>query len=80
MSSINLTTDIDLNLYQMACGPRKLADDEANSEEIDYSVFQQIKENLHCPVCFDILKNPLNVKMCLHKFCGDCIENYNRTM
>ncbi|CDW80562.1 zinc finger (c3hc4 ring finger) [Stylonychia lemnae] len=69
----------DLNFYQMTCGPRKLKDEDQD-EEIDLECFNQIKEILHCPVCYDILKEPLNVKMCLHKFCRHCIENYNRTV
>jgi len=26
----------------------------------------------------EIMKNPTNVKLCLHRFCGDCIEKYIR--
>eukprot|EP00347_Sterkiella_histriomuscorum_P021101 403335250 len=68
----------ELNFYQMACGPRRLENEDFDNNEIDLKSFTDIKEILHCPVCLDILKDPLNVKMCLHKFCAHCIENYNR--
>lgn len=64
----------------MACGPRILLNEEQDNEEIDLECFQLIKEVLQCPICTDIVKDPLNVKNCLHKFCANCIENYNRTM
>lgn len=41
-------------------------------------LFDKLKEGLLCPVCADIYKNPLNVRQCLHKFCLNCIEDYNR--
>jgi hypothetical protein len=62
----------------MACGPRRISNEEEDSEEIDYECFLKIKEVLYCPICFEMMKDPLNVKMCLHKFCGKCIEDYNR--
>lgn len=71
---------VDLNLYQMACGPRILENEDEADEDIDFECFQQIKETLHCPICYDILKDPLNVRMCLHKFCCHCIEGYNRNV
>jgi len=64
----------------MTCGPRIITNIEQDDEEIDFECFQQVKDVLHCPVCYDILKDPLNVKMCLHKFCANCIENYNRNV
>jgi len=62
----------------MVCQPRLL--EEEDDDEIDLALFTQLKDSLVCPVCFDILKDPLNVKMCLHKFCCNCIESYNRMM
>ncbi|CDW83057.1 zinc finger (c3hc4 ring finger) [Stylonychia lemnae] len=77
---INLS---ELNYYQMACKPRLLVDtkDEDESDEDDYidiNLFHQIKEVLLCPVCFDVFKQPDNVRPCLHKYCHNCIELYNR--
>ena len=71
----------------MACKPRLLEypndENDPNAEDdddyIDLNLFHQIKEDaLTCPVCFDVFKNPVNVKRCLHKFCQQCIINYNR--
>ena len=41
-------------------------------------VFETLKEGLLCSVCAEIYKDPFNVKNCLHKFCANCIEDYNR--
>lgn len=49
-----------------------------DDDYIDIELFNKIKEVLQCPVCFDIFKHPVNVKPCLHKFCTECIEVYNR--
>jgi hypothetical protein len=68
---------LDLNLYQMVCRPRVLSSGETEDEEIDIETFREIKEVLHCPVCFDILKKPLTVRLCGHKFCSHCIKSYN---
>lgn len=69
----------------MACKPRILEDsiDDQDDDDdyIDLDLFQKIKEAaLLCPVCYDVYKNPLNVRQCLHKFCCHCIEDYNRKM
>jgi len=66
----------------MACKPRFLTDvpdDETTDEDyITLDLFNQMKEVLLCPVCFDVYKHPVNVKPCLHKFCTECIGLYNR--
>ena len=66
----------------MACKPRTLnvesGTDDPSEENIDLDLFQELKEVLLCPVCYDVYKDPLNVKQCLHKFCAACIEDYNR--
>lgn len=72
----------------MACKPRQLEaekdpqklDSDEDEEIIDMELFSQIKELILCPVCYDVMKDPLNVKMCLHKFCSNCIENYSRNV
>lgn len=74
---------LNLNFYQMACKPRLLDEsqppEDEDNEYIDLELFQKIKEAaLLCPVCYDVYKNPLNVRQCLHKFCCHCIEDYNR--
>eukprot|EP00347_Sterkiella_histriomuscorum_P017994 403347191 len=82
-----------LNYYQMACKPRLLMDssnaqnqienqeelsDEDEEDHINLELFNLIKDTLQCPVCFDIYQSPVIVKPCLHKFCNNCIDAYNR--
>ena len=66
----------------MACKPRLMVESEdpecEASQEIDIELFRQIKEVLLCPVCFDVYKLPVNVRSCLHKYCANCIDLYNR--
>ena len=63
----------------MACKPRILVEGDGEGDYIDLALFQKIKEAaLLCPVCFDVFKHPVNVRQCLHKFCAQCIEDYNR--
>jgi hypothetical protein len=73
----------------VACKPRileapdehqNIANDPKDEDFIDMDLFAQIKELILCPVCYDVMKDPLNVKMCLHKFCSNCIENYARNV
>lgn len=45
---------------------------------LDPSSFERLKEYILCPVCYEVFIEPKNVRLCLHKFCQDCIENYNR--
>lgn len=33
-----------------------------------------MKSMLSCPICLDIFKDPVYVKVCSHRFCKDCIE------
>ena len=63
----------------MVCEPRLLDDTNDTSEDIiNEDVFDLLKEFLLCPVCYDIARNPVRVKQCLHKFCMSCIDDYNR--
>ena len=66
----------------MVCKPRLLKydspEEDPSDKPVDLKMFRILKEALLCPVCFDVYKDPLNVKQCLHKFCASCIEDYNR--
>ena len=37
-----------------------------------------VMKNLTCPICQEVLKIPVIYKGCLHRFCTNCIETYNR--
>ena len=37
---------------------------------------QETVRNFECPICFEILIEPVQCKQCLHFFCKDCINNY----
>ncbi|CAI8026975.1 E3 ubiquitin-protein ligase RING2-A [Geodia barretti] len=32
-----------------------------------------LRSELMCPICLDLMKNPLTTKECLHRFCQECI-------
>ena len=32
-----------------------------------------------CSICYNIWKDPVAVRTCLHKFCQQCLEELNRT-
>ena len=50
----------------MVCKPREIEfesqEDDPSDKPIDVELFRILKEALLCPVCFDIYKDPLNVK------------------
>ena len=37
-----------------------------------------VMKNLTCPICQEMVTNPVIYKSCLHRFCSNCIETYNR--
>ena len=37
-----------------------------------------VQKNLTCPICQEMVTNPVIYKSCLHRFCSNCIETYNR--
>ena len=57
---------------------KKFKFDTTESQVITATYFDELKEGLLCSVCADVYMNPLNVRSCLHKFCSNCIEDYNR--
>jgi len=59
----------------MVCKKRKIF---TGDEILTKKIFDEIKKLITCPICLDIVKEPVNVKTCLHKFCSECIEKYNR--
>ena len=39
-----------------------------------------LKDALTCSICYDLVKDPLAVRSCLHKFCFKCIEHQHKEM
>lgn len=39
--------------------------------ELDLS---RLEELTRCPICFDVCRDTRTVMVCLHRFCGNCIE------
>jgi hypothetical protein len=70
---------IGLSLYELACLPRELKQDDKVALDIR-KIDKIIKETLRCNICLQIYHDPVNIKNCLHKFCKKCIEGYNRRM
>jgi len=46
--------------------------------ELDLEFAREVRRILVCPICQEMLNNPFNVRTCLHRFCSECIETYNR--
>lgn len=39
----------------------------------NYDSSNSLEQILTCPICFEVLKNATAAKICLHRFCYDCI-------
>ena len=75
-----------LNYFQRVCQPSPWVlqkvegdpktDQEKQEQKIDWPIFEALSEVLKCAICLDIMRDPTNVKLCLHKFCAPCIEKY----
>lgn len=52
--------------------------EEWKFEKISKKDFENFVEVLKCPICLDVIKDAMTVKICLHKFCAECIEKYIR--
>ena len=37
-----------------------------------------VQKSLTCPICQEMVTNPVQYKQCIHRFCSNCIETYNR--
>ena len=37
-----------------------------------------VQKSLTCPICQEMVSNPVQYKQCTHRFCSNCIETYNR--
>jgi hypothetical protein len=68
-----------LNLYVRVSKPRFKLDQKDNERKgITRDAFDAFLELVKCPICLEVMQDPMNVKTCLHKFCGKCIERYIR--
>ncbi|CAI2371716.1 unnamed protein product [Moneuplotes crassus] len=69
-----------LNLYTRVNWPRfKYTDkDKIKKTGVSKDAFNAFLEIVKCPVCLEVMDDPVNVKTCLHKFCNKCIEKYIR--
>ena len=38
-----------------------------------------IRENFRCPICTDLLQEPVSLRTCQHMFCGPCIRSFVST-
>ena len=45
---------------------------------ISLDFIRGVAKGLTCPICQEMVTNPVIYKNCLHRFCNNCIESYNR--
>jgi uncharacterized protein (DUF2267 family) len=55
-------------------------DQRQGDQYISMAVFKKLREQLSCGLCTEIYQNPQKVKQCLHQFCQNCIDVYNRQL
>lgn len=65
-----------LTCYEAVCSPREIID-ESKVSFSQKQIQKIIKEILRCNICYEIYNNPVSIKGCLHKFCKNCIGDYN---
>ena len=74
-----------LDYFQLVAEPRVLPEEDNDSDQV---VEQPEKEQINimtfgdmfnCMICFGIMKEPVAVRSCLHKFCQECIRELYRT-
>ncbi len=64
-----------LSYFEIIAPPRIIKDPKLI--QIDNQKIQKIIDEIFtCIICKEIFKEPVNSKICLHKFCKKCIENY----
>ncbi|KAF2880600.1 hypothetical protein ILUMI_25564, partial [Ignelater luminosus] len=59
----------ELNVYEISRTPQEIFDDDTEIGVTPRAIENEVK----CPICFDLLKNTVTAKGCLHRFCSDCI-------
>lgn len=35
---------------------------------------ENLEHDLNCPICLELMHNPMTTIDCLHSFCGDCLS------
>ena len=53
----------------------RLADESAEAIILPQA-FEKLKTALECPICRCIMRDPVYVKYCLHKYCSECLMRY----
>lgn len=59
----------ELSLYELHRKPHEMVTD---STVVAVSP-RALRSELMCPICLDLMRNPLTTKECLHRFCQECI-------
>jgi len=60
-----------MTLFELHGKPRKAETDPTVKKTLSTKV---LDSELRCPICLMYLKNTHIVMLCLHRFCGDCIQ------
>jgi hypothetical protein len=65
-------TEIEgVTLFELYGKPRTIETDNTVKKTLSTKV---LDSELRCPICLMYLKNTHIVMLCLHRFCGDCIQ------
>ena len=46
--------------------------------DIGEDFIKGVMKDLTCPICQELVSSPVIYRTCLHRFCSNCIETYNR--
>ena len=47
----------------------------SSSSTSDIQQYEELKENLNCPICLERFSKPVKILSCLHSFCQICLES-----
>lgn len=64
----------ELDLYEMIRKPRKV--ESESDEPLLPETIMKLKGIFECPICRCLMKSPVYIKPCMHKFCNECITKY----
>lgn len=68
---------LGIALFENVLEPRILKENQQHLAEEEITA-NTLKEFLSCPVCLKVIKDPMAVRVCLHKICSTCLNEVLR--